>query len=237
MTARSDEVHVARRFRGPPTSGNGGYVCGLLAEWVDGPAEVTLHAPPPLEVPLHRTQAEGVVTLAHGETLLATARPLAAPLELDVPPPPDAIEIEAAGMAFPGSDRHLFPGCFVCGPDRAPGDGLCLFTGESPHRDVAVADWLPAAEFNDIDGFIAHRFIWAALDCPSYFGLGDPTVRMLLARMEARIARPVSSGERLRVTGWKLGSEGRKHRAASVLHDEAGDVVALARALWIEPRA
>lgn len=237
MTARSDEVHVARRFRGPPTSGNGGYVCGLLAEWIDGPAEVTLHAPPPLEVPLHRTHADGVVTLAQAETLLATARPLVEPLTLDVPAPPDLLEIEAAAAAFPGSDRHLFPGCFVCGPDRESDDGLCLFTGESPHRDVAVADWVPATEYEGADGFIADRFIWAALDCPSYFGLGEPSVRMLLARMEARITRPVSSGERLRVTGWKLDSEGRKHRAASVLHDDAGEVVALARALWIEPRA
>lgn len=237
MTARSDEVHVARRFRGPPTSGNGGYVCGLLAEWVDGPADVTLHAPTPLDVPLHRTSAEGAVVLSHGTNLIATARPLAAPLDLDVPTPPDAIEIEAAAAAFPGSDRHLYPGCFVCGPDREPGDGLCLFTGDSPHRDVAVADWIPEAEFDGPDGFTAHRFIWAALDCPSYFGMGYATRPMLLARLEARIARPVSSGERLRVTGWKLGSEGRKHRGASVLHDDAGDVVALARALWIEPRA
>ena len=236
MTVRSDEVHVARRFRGPPTSGNGGYVSGLLAEWIDGPAEVLLHAPPPLDVPLHRTHADGAVTLSHGDVLLATARPLVEPLTLDVPLPPDLLEIEAAAAAFPGSDRHLFPGCFVCGPDREPDDGLCLFTGDSPHRDVAVADWIPAAEYEGADGFIAHRFIWAALDCPSYFGLGDPTILMLLARMEARIARPVSSGERLRVTGWKLGSDGRKHRAASALHDDSGDLVALARTLWIEPK-
>ncbi len=237
MTARSDEVQIARRFRGPPTSGNGGYVCGLLAEWIEGPAEVMLHAPPPLEVPLHRTAAAGTVTLSHGATLLGTARPLAEPLALDIPAPPSEAEIEAAAAAFPGSDRHLFPGCFVCGPDRGPGDGLCLFSGESPGRDVAVAEWVPAADLEAADGAIAPRFLWAALDCPSYFGLCDPSVRMLLARMAARIDRPVRSDERLRVIGWKLGSEGRKHHAASALHDEAGELVALARALWIQPRA
>ena len=39
---------VARRFCGPPGSGNGGYVCGLIAGFLDGPAEVTLRLPPPL---------------------------------------------------------------------------------------------------------------------------------------------------------------------------------------------
>ena len=52
MTGQSDEVQVHRRFRGPPASGNGGYVAGLVAEWIDGPAEV-LFAPMPQDVDLH----------------------------------------------------------------------------------------------------------------------------------------------------------------------------------------
>ena len=39
---------IARRFRGPPNSGNGGYVCGMLARHIPGAAEVALRAPPPL---------------------------------------------------------------------------------------------------------------------------------------------------------------------------------------------
>ena len=237
MTARSDEVHVARRFRGPPTSGNGGYVCGLLAEWIEGPAEITLHAPTPLDVPLHRSRAAGLVTLMHGETLLASGKQMIEPLDLDIPAPPDDLEIEAAAEAFPDSEHHLYPGCFVCGPDRASSDGLCLFSGNSPRRAVAVCDWVPGEEFADRAGFIQPRLMWTALDCPSYFGLGDATLPLLLARMEARLSRPVSGSERLRVTGWKLGSEGRMHRCASVIHDEVDEQVAISRALWIEPRA
>ena len=41
---------IARRFRGPSQSGNGGYVCGRLARHVAGPALVRLRAPPPLDV-------------------------------------------------------------------------------------------------------------------------------------------------------------------------------------------
>jgi hypothetical protein len=40
-------LSVARRFCGPPDSGNGGYVCGFFVGFVEG-AEVTLRLPPPL---------------------------------------------------------------------------------------------------------------------------------------------------------------------------------------------
>ena len=47
------EVTIGRRYRGPLTSGNGGYSAGRLAAFVDAPAvEVTLRLPPPLERPL-----------------------------------------------------------------------------------------------------------------------------------------------------------------------------------------
>jgi hypothetical protein len=72
------------------------------------------------------------------------------------------------------------------------------------------------------------------LDCPSYFGLGEPRPLALLARLSASIERPVMPGERLRISAWEISREGRKHHSATVIHDEAGEVVAVARALWIE---
>jgi hypothetical protein len=36
---------IPHRFRGPPNSGKGGYVCGMLARNIAGAAEVTLRAP------------------------------------------------------------------------------------------------------------------------------------------------------------------------------------------------
>jgi len=41
----TETLTVARRFCGPPTSGNGGYVSGLVAGLIGGPATVTLKAP------------------------------------------------------------------------------------------------------------------------------------------------------------------------------------------------
>ena len=42
-------VSIPSRFNGPPLSGNGGYSCGVLAAFIDGPAQVRLHVPPPLD--------------------------------------------------------------------------------------------------------------------------------------------------------------------------------------------
>jgi hypothetical protein len=62
-----DPVQIASRFCGPPQSGNGGYTCGLLAEALPGPIEVSLRAPPPLAVELAlRPAADGGGSLWHG---------------------------------------------------------------------------------------------------------------------------------------------------------------------------
>jgi hypothetical protein len=42
-------LRIEERYRGPPDSGNGGYVCGLVAGFLGGSAEVTLRRPPPLD--------------------------------------------------------------------------------------------------------------------------------------------------------------------------------------------
>ena len=43
---------IAPRFHGPPSSANGGYTAGLLANAAGNSAECTLRAPPPLDAPL-----------------------------------------------------------------------------------------------------------------------------------------------------------------------------------------
>src|SRR5450755_4067922 len=48
----TDSLVIPSRFCGPPGSGNGGYVCGRIAAYVDGPVTVTLRRPPPLATPM-----------------------------------------------------------------------------------------------------------------------------------------------------------------------------------------
>src|SRR3546814_6879537 len=71
----SDTITIEGRFCGPPGMGNGGYVCGKLAAYVDGPAEVTLRRPTPLDRPLAVVREAGLARLMDGDAVLAEARP------------------------------------------------------------------------------------------------------------------------------------------------------------------
>src|SRR4051794_9069217 len=71
----SATIVIDARFNGPPDSANGGYTCGLVASAIDGPAEVTLRQPPPLEreLSVERNEAEGRALLFDGDELVAEA--------------------------------------------------------------------------------------------------------------------------------------------------------------------
>jgi len=88
-------LRIDRRFHGPPDSGNGGYVAGLVAGALGGSdVTVTLHRPPPLDRQLDlRTTDEGA-ELLDGEARIASA--IAEAFDLDVPAPPPFDEARAA---------------------------------------------------------------------------------------------------------------------------------------------
>src|ERR1700683_2334382 len=65
---------IPSRFCGPPGSGNGGYVCGRIAAYLDGQVTVTLRQPPPLATPLAVERGgESSVRIHHGGTLIGEA--------------------------------------------------------------------------------------------------------------------------------------------------------------------
>ncbi|HUS23561.1 MAG TPA: hypothetical protein VM369_01325, partial [Candidatus Binatia bacterium] len=157
-------ITIARRFCGPPASGNGGYSAGRIAALVGNPAEITLRAPPPLDVPLQVERDGGTVRVSHGGQVVGEGRP-APDFTLELPAPPSWDEAAAAGRRYNGLTDHAYGTCFVCGPQRAPGDGLRIFCG--PWRDGRVAGtWTPDATLDDGRGEVAPEFLWAAIDCP-----------------------------------------------------------------------
>ena len=218
------ELKIDPRFNGPPGSGNGGYTCGLVAELVGEPAEVTLKHPPPLG----RTLRFDGSRLWDGDTLVAEARPA----DVDVTPP-EPVGLEEAARAserYPGFERHAFPTCFVCGPDRREGDGLRIFAGPVPGRDLFAAPWVAAAD-------VARPLVWAALDCPGAIAVGFPARgETVLGRFGARVDAVPEPGSRCVVVAWPLGEDGRKLYAGTALFSEAGEPLAVARATWIVPR-
>jgi hypothetical protein len=227
-------IVVAERFHGPPGSGNGGYVCGRLAAYVEGPVEVTLRLPPPLGVPLTVDRDGDTTTATDGERVIAEARP--AEVTLTAPPPVEPAAAQAASERYPGHDVHPFPTCFVCGPERGA-DGLRIFPGPVDGRDVVAAPWTPAADVADAAGAVRPEFVWCALDCAGAWSLEISMERLIvLGRLRARIDRPVRAGEPLVVVGRPLGIDGRKLYAGTALYDAAGSVLAVAQATWVQLR-
>jgi uncharacterized protein (DUF952 family) len=223
------EVTIAERFRGPPESGNGGYSCGALAEYLTGPVEVTLKKPPRLDRSM-LVYGDGEVRLQEGIDRVAEAR--AAPLELPVPPKvPFEWAIECSKY-FAGFDQHPIPGCFVCGPERAVGDGLRIFPGHVNPNDPLAAPFVPGADLADDAGWVRPVFLWAALDCPGYFA-GSPGEVALLGRMTAEVIPGIRAGDKCVLLAWSLGREGRKIHAGTAIYGQDGTLYGRSRQVWI----
>ena len=228
---------VAPRFCGPPGSANGGYVSGLFAQHAPYTVRVRLHSPPPLGAPLEVVHREdGRLELLHESRLVASAEP--AKLELAVPAPPDYLAALEASRHYAGFTAHAFPNCFVCGPERARGDGLRIFAGPlTATPDIVAAPWVPDVALGLDDTKVRPEFMWAALDCPGYFAARSDRVPMLLGEFTAHVDRRVHVDEPCVIVGWRISVAGRKYEVGTALFDEDGELCARARALWIEPKA
>lgn len=230
-TAAQETIVIDGRFNGPADSGNGGYVSGVIAARIQGPAEVTLRQPPPLNKPLDLIRENGILKLWDGQALIAEGT--STRFELDVPAPPSFDQAEAAVDNYTGFKEHTFPTCFVCGPERAEGDGLRIFAGRYNGADKVAAPWIPHASLA-VDGRLPTEIHWAALDCPGAFAVMTREVPVVLGRMAAEIVQPVRVGEKCVVLGWAMGVEGRKHFAGTALFNQTGQLAARAVQTWIE---
>jgi hypothetical protein len=250
------ELIVPSRFRGPQSSGNGGWTAGALAALVDHDVPddhaarwptiaVSLRQPPPLDTPLRVTEHDGQTLAAIDGVTVASAEVLTeapAPVE---PVPFD--EARAAMTSYPGLRQHPFPTCFSCGTDREEGDGLRIFPGPvtaSGGATRVAATWTPHPSlfedwhaYHDDHPRASLPVAWAALDCVGGWA-GDLTERMMvLARITARVHSLPLIGQEHVVMGEARGTEGRKTWTASTLYDADGRVIAVAEHLWIAVNA
>ena len=230
---------IEKRFRGPPESGNGGYTCGAVASAIDAPAaEVTLRMPPPLQRELSLQGLDGGVELRDGDSLIAEGRPLDG---LDVEPPESVglAEAAAAREASPLHEHHAWPMCFVCGPDRAPGDGMRVTCGVVEGRELVASPWETSNALPHEGGTLTAEMVWSALDCPGGIAammLAEEPIVTALGRLAARIDTLPRIGETYVAVGWPIDRDGRKHHTGSAIFSPEGELLACARATWIELR-
>ncbi|WP_168627462.1 MULTISPECIES: hypothetical protein [unclassified Cryobacterium] len=238
MKTTTNTLRIDARLNGPPDSANGGFASGTIAETLGGTASVRLIRPIPLDNPLEvEIDVDGItasVTDSHDQVVAEVRR--VDPFTMMPPVVPSFADAEAARAASPlQGARHLLSDCVVCGAARR--DGLGVTPGPLVNRsDVLAAPFAPH-ERDATDGVVHPAAVWGALDCPSYPATFLRDRRLgLLGTLTAHRNRDVFLGERLVAVGWTIEQHGRSAQTASALLDERGDVVASARAVWIELR-
>ena len=143
-----------------------------------GPCEGPVPLGRPLEV---ERLGPGAVAIKDGEALIAEAR--SAPLEIEVPPPVSLREASEARDGYE-SDEEIFARCFVCGPQRE--DSQRVFAGPIAAKGVVATPWTPEGEWLAEDGSVRPEFVWAVLDCPTYFALETQRPGLLAMRGGSR---------------------------------------------------
>ena len=219
-------VMIGSRYNGPADSGNGGWSAGTFAASVDRPAGtvVTLRVPPPLETPLSVVRDGAAVRVcAPDDTVVAEAEPTN--VDVEPVPPVDFGAATEASKSYPGFQSHPFPTCFVCGPERAVGDGLRLFPGRIETGRTATPWRVP----DDISATL----VWASLDCPGGWTVGVEARPFVLGRIAVRLDAIPQPGDECVVMGQLLSAEGRKASVATTLYGPAGTPLARSRATWI----
>lgn len=191
----------------------------------------------PLETPLDVVrEIDGSVRVLDGGVLVAEAH--SAPMfDVEVPAPVSLQEAHLAAARYRGMSDGAFSHCFVCG--RARADAFGVFAGAVESRQLVASPWTPPSWTASPAGGVLAEFVWAVLDCPTYFAsyMNGELPMSVLARLTARIDAPIAAGKQHVVIAWPIETDGRKRHAGSAVLSPAGETLAIGRALLIEPRA
>jgi hypothetical protein len=223
---------------GLPGVGFGGYVAGLLATELGGPAEVDFIHPAPLgtELSIERDLTSEVMLL-DGANLLAVGRPHE--ISDDHPAPPTWDAAVLASEAYLAMTDHDYPNCFGCGSSVPDGKGMRVFTGPIKGHELVAAAWSPSDSFAADNGELLPKYVWSALDCPggrarAYFISSEPAVTAYLTVQQKA---PILAGTPYLVAGWPVRQDGRKSFVGMAIFDRDGDLCASGEALWISVTA
>ncbi len=231
------KIVIDHQFRGPPNSGNGGYVCGVLAKGLDGLVTAMIRAPVPLDMDLTFEAGDGVNRLLGDDGALIGQGGPASQVIPELPVVPTLAAARRASEHYYGHTNRVHPPCFTCSNEREEGDGLRVFPGqlEGADKGVIACTWTPHASFADSEGLISTEVVWAALDCPGFFAWIEKEGRhgALLGTMTGEILALPKAGEEYVVLAWPIAREGRKETAGVALIGADGRVLARAHQVWI----
>jgi hypothetical protein len=226
MTALS----IGRRFQGIPGIAHGGYAAGLLAEHLgDGPVEVTLRRPPPLDTTLDlRADGETFILRDQAGRDVLQAEPVTTSIE----PPPTVDPLLAMEVQpLDRFRRHPYPVCFVCGVGPQSTELRVGAVGDG----VVAGAWQLDPRFGDSP---VRALLWAAFDCVQAWAFAVrwdepgwwPAVT---ARLTVDVRRLPEPDRRYAIVGWLRARTGRRIEVCSYLLQPDGQVTAAARGRWV----
>lgn len=204
----------------------------MLANYANYAPEVTLRKPLPLSTPMDIEIDRDSIQLMNSEVIMAAVKP--GDLEFEAPVPPDYQTAVEASKNFIGFKHHPFPTCFVCGTDRKPHDGLCIFPGLTEDKSMVAAPWVASPSFADSQGNIRNEFIWSVLDCPGAFAIADNGKHKLLGRMTVLNKKSISINEKCVIIGWFKKNDGRKNFTGTAIFSESKGLCAVGHGIWID---
>jgi hypothetical protein len=235
-----ERVVIGSRFESWDGIAHGGYVSGVAASWVGPDCEVTLRQAAPFDQELTVERGEdGEVELRDGAAVVARGAP--ADVRIQVPEPIPFQEAISRKWSHDKLTDHPTPNCFCCGYERAEGDGLRVFPAPIPERELGqvAAAWVPDPAFAGDDGCLRTEFVWAALDCPGFWGMALSIGHMpnvITIRLAASVRGVVRPGEPHVVMGWPIEHRGRKFLCGSAIFGPDDDLLASGRATWLAVR-
>ena len=229
---------IPARFCGPPGSGNGGYVCGRIAAYLEGQVTVTLRRPAPLATPL------AVERGGDSSSASATAAPDSrGSLLAGQPGAGDTGPGLNGGSSHGGRPRALLRRsglpCLLCLRDGPPARGRAADLPRTvAGRPLWAAPWTPDPSVTDASGRVRPEVLWggAGLSQRDRRGRGrrpgpghcDP------ARPDDGQPGGAARGrQQYRVIAWPGERDGRKLTAGSALLGPGGQVLAAARTVWL----
>ncbi len=225
-----DERYSA--FGPPPSFANGGCAAGLFARFVEEHAQVRLHRPVPVARPLEVRSAADSAVVLDGKETVATVRP--AEWSLEVPEAIGLAEAEAGHRNWPGwSHPHPAPWCFVCGPKRDEGDGLRVFAGPVPGRELVATPWVPAREAAGKHGKVRDEIAWGVLECPGAVAFWHPGDLPLAYRLAVTTHNSIQAERPHVVVAWLIEKKDRKHTTGSAIFTDDGALLAAGKVDWL----
>ena len=135
-------IVIAARFRGPPSSANGGYFAGSLAALASQTVTVRLLKPPPLDVPMAVEEADGGLRVRVDATAIGEAFP--ATLALQPARSPRYFEAVEASRGYAGGfggyngNRYSGAGAIAATSALGPVFGPGFAQRMSPRRLAAA---------------------------------------------------------------------------------------------------